>query len=151
MYRQILGFKPSDVEVKCLEYDEKFKMFGDNFIFYDFNKPLNLDSSLKHHFDVVIADPPFLSEECLTQTAMTIKYLAKDKIILCTGEDMYTFPSISMWLKTRSFYAQVCIFFPSPLAKPPSHFPVFVGSFHVSSTMKKVPIPHLSLQLALWG
>ncbi|BFZ09484.1 hypothetical protein BsWGS_12523 [Bradybaena similaris] len=88
VYRQIVGFKPSTVEVKCLEYDEKFKMFGDNFIFYDFNKPLNLDSSLKHHFDVVIADPPFLSEECLTQTAMTVKYLTKDKIILCTGAVM---------------------------------------------------------------
>ena len=33
-------------------------------------------------FDVVFADPPFLSEECLTKTAVTIKFMAKGKIIL---------------------------------------------------------------------
>ena len=33
-----------------------------------------------------MADPPYLTEECLSKTVQTIKYLAKDKIILCTGE-----------------------------------------------------------------
>ncbi|XP_075216053.1 EEF1A lysine methyltransferase 1 isoform X2 [Lycorma delicatula] len=33
-------------------------------------------------------DPPFLSEECLQKTAVTVKFLAKDKIILCTGAAM---------------------------------------------------------------
>ncbi|XP_066400904.1 EEF1A lysine methyltransferase 1 isoform X3 [Molothrus aeneus] len=39
-------------------------------------------------FDVVIADPPYLSEECLQKTAETIKYLTKGKILLCTGAVM---------------------------------------------------------------
>ncbi|XP_021920955.1 EEF1A lysine methyltransferase 1 isoform X2 [Zootermopsis nevadensis] len=47
---------------------------------------------IPHHFtgnfDVVVADPPFLSEECLTKTAVTVKHLAKHKIILCTGAKM---------------------------------------------------------------
>ena len=37
-------------------------------------------------FDLVLADPPFLSDECLTKTAVTLKFLAKDKILLCTGK-----------------------------------------------------------------
>ncbi|CAG5131573.1 unnamed protein product [Candidula unifasciata] len=88
VYRKLVGLKSLNVEVKCLEYDRKFEMFGNDFIFYDFNEPLDLDTCLKNHFDVVIADPPFLSEECLTKTALTLKYLARDKIILCTGAVM---------------------------------------------------------------
>lgn len=40
---------------------------------------------MRENFDVVFADPPFLSEECLTKTAVTVKFLAKDKIVLCSG------------------------------------------------------------------
>ena len=35
---------------------------------------------------MVFADPPFLSDECLTKTAVTVKFMAKEKIILCTGK-----------------------------------------------------------------
>ena len=62
-------------------------MYGSNFIFYDYNDPLSLPETLKEHsFDLVMADPPFLNEECLAKTSETIKYLTKDKIILCTGK-----------------------------------------------------------------
>ena len=65
-------------------------MFGEDFIFYDYKKPLDLEAAItEHSFDLVFADPPFLSEECLTKTAKTIKYLAKEKIILCTGKDNF--------------------------------------------------------------
>jgi len=37
---------------------------------------------------LVFADPPFLSDECLTKTAVTVKFMAKEKIILCTGAVM---------------------------------------------------------------
>lgn len=71
--------------VKVFEFDKRFSQFGDDFIFYDYNFPLNVPENFKQYFDLVIADPPFLSDECLTKTAETIKYLSKDKIILCTG------------------------------------------------------------------
>ena len=45
----------------------------------------DIPEDLKGIFDVVIADPPFLNDDCLTKTAITIKLLAKDKLILCTG------------------------------------------------------------------
>lgn len=43
---------------------------------------------LEHTYDLVIADPPFLAEECIEKTSETIKLLAKDKIVVCTGSVM---------------------------------------------------------------
>jgi 16S rRNA G966 N2-methylase RsmD len=63
-------------------------MFGSDFVLYDYRSPLDIPRELRESFDLVFADPPFLSEECLTKTAVTIKYLAKEKIVLCTGAVM---------------------------------------------------------------
>jgi len=58
-------------------------------VFYDYKEPLKLPDNLHaNSFDVVVVDPPFLSEECLTKAATTTKHLAKGKIILCTGAVM---------------------------------------------------------------
>ncbi|XP_051170795.1 EEF1A lysine methyltransferase 1 [Leptopilina boulardi] len=75
-------------EVTIFEFDERFSAFGSDFVNYDYNNPLNFPSELKENYDLVIADPPFLSDECLTKTASTIKSLAKEKIIICTGAIM---------------------------------------------------------------
>jgi len=88
--------------VKCLEFDTRFNVFGEDFQFYDYfnvfgedfqfydyKEPLNLPLEWKQSFDVVIADPPFLSEECLCKTAVTAKFLAKDKVIVCTGNKLW--------------------------------------------------------------
>ena len=69
----------------CLEFDRRFVHFGDSFVFYDYNEPVALPAELKRSFDLVIADPPFLSEECLRKTAQTVHYLTTKKILLCTG------------------------------------------------------------------
>ena len=77
--------KPHKCDLILLEYDQRFESHN-GFIFYDYNEPLKLPDKLQSKCcDVVIIDPPFLSEECLTKAAMTAKYLTKDKIILCTG------------------------------------------------------------------
>lgn len=68
------------------EYDRRFSVYGDDYIFYDYNSPLEVPKQKSNYYDLVIADPPFLSEECLSKVAITIKYLAKQKIILCTGK-----------------------------------------------------------------
>ncbi|KAF4532815.1 hypothetical protein B566_EDAN002665 [Ephemera danica] len=73
----------------CLfEFDERFAAYGNDFCFYDYQCPLQIPKTFAGNFDVVVADPPFLSEECLTKTAITIKFLAKEKVLLCTGELM---------------------------------------------------------------
>lgn len=88
VYRKLREFARDNVSICCLEYDERFSMFGNDFVFYDYNDPLNLPEGFEKAFDVVIADPPFLSEECLRKTAITVKHLAKDRVILCTGAVM---------------------------------------------------------------
>merc|ERR1712181_82992 len=63
--------------------------------------------SLREQFDLVFADPPFLSDECLTKTAVTIRYLAKlpHRLVLCTGEVMAE-------LAKRLLDLNICLFLP---------------------------------------
>jgi len=85
LYRRLLDLKSPSCTAVCLEYDNRFQIFGDDFIAYDYNRPLALPPGLEGTFDIVIADPPFLSEECLRKTASTVCYLAKKNVVLCTG------------------------------------------------------------------
>ncbi|XP_013101301.2 protein-lysine N-methyltransferase CG9154 [Stomoxys calcitrans] len=77
--------------VKIFEYDKRFSAYGDDFVFYDFNEA-DSEHYLKdlwHQFDLIIADPPFLSEECITKISKIIANLLKpqhNKIIFCSGE-----------------------------------------------------------------
>lgn len=81
-----------------LEYDKRFEVFGSDFVPYDYQNPLRLPRELKGKFDRIICDPPFLSEDCQTKTALTVRFLARDwsppngdrglRIISCTGERM---------------------------------------------------------------
>ena len=81
-----MTLKPPDCHIVLLEFDRRFEIHGNNFVFYDYKEPLALPETLqKETYDLVVADPPFLSEECLRKTAETIKFLAKGKILLCTG------------------------------------------------------------------
>ncbi|EZA62904.1 EEF1A lysine methyltransferase 1 [Ooceraea biroi] len=75
-------------QVTLFEYDQRFEALGKDFILYDYNLPLDVPRDMFHQFDLVIADPPFLSNECLTKMAVTIKFLAKKNIVLCTGAVM---------------------------------------------------------------
>lgn len=70
-----------------LEFDRRFEVYGDEFVFYDYGNPLRLPENMAaQSFDVVVADPPYLSHECLSKVALTIKFLTKGKVLLCTGE-----------------------------------------------------------------
>ena len=87
MYAKLLQMEPAECEIYLLEYDTRFKVYGENVVFYDYSRPLDLPKSLgEQSFDVVLADPPYLSRECLEKTAQTVRFLANKKIILCTGE-----------------------------------------------------------------
>lgn len=76
-----------DASVVLLEYDSRFSVYGDEFIFYDYTNPLCLPAHINgQSFDIVIADPPYLSQECLSKVTLTVKFLSKGKVLLCTGE-----------------------------------------------------------------
>uniref|UniRef100_A0A8C4FDK8 EEF1A lysine methyltransferase 1 n=1 Tax=Catagonus wagneri TaxID=51154 RepID=A0A8C4FDK8_9CETA len=89
VYQRLRQRRGDHCSVCLFEYDRRFAVYGEEFIFYDYNLPLELPEWVAaHSFDIVIADPPYLSEECLRKTAETIKYLTRGKILLCTGAIM---------------------------------------------------------------
>ncbi|XP_063069815.1 EEF1A lysine methyltransferase 1 [Engraulis encrasicolus] len=94
-----------DVSAVVLEFDRRFTVYGEEFVFYDYNEPLALPDSLAspHSFDFVLADPPYLSEECLGKVAITVKHLAKEKVLLCTGAIMEEHAKNLMDLKICNF------------------------------------------------
>lgn len=49
-----------NVSLQLLEYDKRFEQYGSYFTFYDYNQPEELPPDLKHAFQVVVADPPYL-------------------------------------------------------------------------------------------
>ncbi|KAL7384339.1 hypothetical protein ABVT39_000196 [Epinephelus coioides] len=92
------------ISAVVLEYDRRFASYGDDFIFYDYNEPLALPGSVApQSFDIVVADPPYLSKECLSEVAKTIKYLSKGKVLLCTGAVMQDFAKDLLDVRVCSF------------------------------------------------
>ncbi len=86
LYSKLLQTKTPDQHIILLEYDRRFEIYGQDFVYYDYRHPLDLPKSLsKGYFDLVVADPPFLSEECLSKISQTVKFLTRHKVILCTG------------------------------------------------------------------
>lgn len=81
--------KDPDVPAQLLEYDKRFEQYGAEFTFYDYNQPTDLPDSLKHSFPIIIADPPYLSKECLEKVTETISFLVRpgqSYLLLLTGE-----------------------------------------------------------------
>ncbi|KAB2103057.1 hypothetical protein AG0111_0g9392 [Alternaria gaisen] len=78
-------------QIKLLEFDERFAVFKE-FVRYDFEKAIQLPAEMKASFDVIICDPPFLSQDCQTKAALTVRWLAKSwsqdslRLIIIKGE-----------------------------------------------------------------
>ncbi|KAF2367158.1 Protein-lysine N-methyltransferase Efm5, partial [Trinorchestia longiramus] len=91
--------------VNVFEFDSRFAVYGEDFVFFDYRSPLSVPLHLRDSFDVVVADPPYLEEDCLTKVALTIKMVSKPdaKIILCTGKVMEELAAKLMGLKLQNF------------------------------------------------
>ena len=76
------------ISIKLFEFDRRFEVYGEDYVFYDYKEPLNIPETLENAFDLIIADPPFLSSECHIKTGMTIRKLGREdyKLIICTGK-----------------------------------------------------------------
>ncbi|XP_022745103.1 EEF1A lysine methyltransferase 1-like [Durio zibethinus] len=88
LYAYLKKIDPN-ISVQLLEYDERFEQYGSDFTFYDYNQPEDVPLELKHTYQVVVADPPYLSKECLEKVAQTISFLARPQqsyLLLLTGE-----------------------------------------------------------------
>lgn len=98
-----------ELPAQLLEYDERFEQYGTDFTFYDFSKPEDLPSSLKHSFPIVVADPPYLSKECLEKVAETIRFLSKpgeSYVLLLTGAVQTAFAAEFLGLRPCGFRPQ---------------------------------------------
>ncbi|KAI0880426.1 putative N6-adenine methyltransferase-domain-containing protein [Annulohypoxylon maeteangense] len=90
---------PKPKQVYLLEHDQRFAVFPE-FIFYDFQQPVKLPAHLKGAVDRIICDPPFLSEDCQTKIALTLRWMSRSslgtsaqghshpRILISTGERM---------------------------------------------------------------
>ena len=92
-----------DYNAKVFEYDKRFSAYGEDFIFYDYKAPLAIPRELRESFDLVFADPPFLADECLTKTAVTMKYVGKERMVLCSGAVMTDLADRLLSLKVCKF------------------------------------------------
>ena len=75
------------IKITLFEFDKKFLSFGENFVFYDVNEPLDIDEKYHNFYDVVIADPPFLNKDIMHNASESMRFLAKKDaaIIFITG------------------------------------------------------------------
>ncbi|VDO08023.1 unnamed protein product [Brugia timori] len=98
------------VTVTLFEYDRRFETkFAKEFVRYDYRKPLTIPQLYHNTFDLIVIDPPFLSDECLIKVAQTVRLLSRDsttKLLICTGLVMAK-------LVERLFHARKCKFQPS--------------------------------------
>ena len=62
-------------EAHLFEFDDRFAKLGGGFSHYDYRRPRRIDPELLGFFDAVVADPPYLSAECLRKTAVTMRLL----------------------------------------------------------------------------
>ncbi|KAF8458547.1 putative N6-adenine methyltransferase-domain-containing protein [Kalaharituber pfeilii] len=105
---QSAGKIPRHIRPVLLEHDTRFAVLcppsapSPRFVEYDFMNPLDLPADLKGKFDAVLVDPPFLSEDCQTKAALTVRWLVKQvrgtegerekgvgtRVVVCTGERM---------------------------------------------------------------
>ncbi|XP_035909534.1 protein-lysine N-methyltransferase CG9154 [Anopheles stephensi] len=76
-------------QAMLFEFDERFASYGDNFQQYDYNRAYDTGymDAFADQFDLIIADPPFLSEECIEKIGVIVKKISKKdaKIVLCSG------------------------------------------------------------------
>lgn len=84
------GIKALGAETYIFEFDQRFSNYGDSFVHYDYNEAFQegvLDQ-FKGFFDIIIADPPFLAEECIEKMGKIVRKFAKNdqtKVVLCSG------------------------------------------------------------------
>ncbi|KAJ1927771.1 Protein-lysine N-methyltransferase efm5 [Tieghemiomyces parasiticus] len=91
-YVKLKAIEDTPTDAYLFEYDTRFNIYGDRFVKYDYKTPLEFANreSLKGKMKYIAIDPPYLEEDCLTKTALTVRYLAAPdcKILVCTGHIM---------------------------------------------------------------
>jgi hypothetical protein len=99
---------PDGVTVRIFEYDRRFACFGDAYVFYDFNQPLDFPAELVGACDVIMLDPPFINPDTLAGFAASVAALRRNDgaaVLLCTGSVMV--PHAARLLRARPTRAHI--------------------------------------------
>lgn len=95
--------------VTLFEFDERFASIGSDFRHFDYNRAIEDDylKEFSETFDLIIADPPFLSEECIEKMGIIVRKISKPscRTVLCSGY------SVRDWAK-RFLNLDICKFEP---------------------------------------
>lgn len=89
----------SNATVRLFEFDIRFSVFGEDFVHYDYRDVTKNEETLfgtfEKYFDIIFADPPFLSAECIEHMAVIIKRIMKidADLVMCSGKTM------ELWIK----------------------------------------------------
>ena len=67
--------------VTIFKYDERFRIYDSDFISRNYKFLLRIFGDMSNFYDSVIANPPFLSDECFAKTVLTIKFLILQLIL----------------------------------------------------------------------
>lgn len=113
-----------NVSAHLFEYDQRFEKYGSNFTFYDYNHPDELPQQHSKAFHLVVADPPYLSEECLRKTVESMRYMAADSkeplYMVLTG-------AVQESLVEELLKARPCVFRPVHRNKLGNEFMLFTN------------------------
>ncbi|KAJ1895973.1 Protein-lysine N-methyltransferase efm5 [Kickxella alabastrina] len=98
------------IDAYVFEFDKRFDLFKQQFVFYDFNRPLGFSrvEEMKGMFKFIVADPPFLNEDCLSQTMETAQHIsAEDALIMIdTGAVMEELANKLVGAKITDFHPE---------------------------------------------
>lgn len=79
----------SIILVTLFEFDQRFESVGSAFHHFDYKRAIEEDylDECKESFDIILADPPFLAEECIEKLGIVVRKIAKPdcKVVLCSG------------------------------------------------------------------
>lgn len=96
-------------EVRLFEFDVRFSAFKDDFVHYDYSDATKDDylNQFRNNFDIIIVDPPFLSEECIRNTSLIVEKLKKTdaNVIMCSGQ------TVADWVQ-KYLHLNQCAFRP---------------------------------------
>ncbi|VYS60789.1 unnamed protein product [Arabidopsis thaliana] len=122
--------KDPSVQVQLLEYDMRFEIYGNEFTFYDYNEPEDLPLQLKHCFHIIVADPPYLSRECLERVSQTISFLASpvdSLLLLLTGDISRLAGEVQREHAAELLGVRPCVFKPHHSSKLGNEFRLFIS------------------------
>lgn len=110
LYKSIRSIHPNGI-VRLFEYDQRFNVYATDYVHYDYKTAITDSQYLNeyaNYFDIIIADPPFLSEECIQAVSVLVNRMRKcdSSIILCSGDVIANWAHTYMGLQQCNYRPQ---------------------------------------------